>query len=80
VAAVLAFGAPFGHLDEPMFNHEFSLSVKAVVKISTWSRRMYGMLLAAVHMVPDSFARRMNTVFGGVGWMMQVNDIPSQLT
>lgn len=74
VATGFAFGAPFGHLDEPTFDREFNLSVKTVVKISTWSRHMYGLLLPAMHMLPQGFAKRMNPAFGRVVWMMEVSD------
>ncbi|KAI1211984.1 putative cytochrome P450 [Annulohypoxylon truncatum] len=69
VATGFAFGAPFGHLDEPSFDREFNLSVKMVVKASMWSRHTFGLFLPVLHSLPESIARRMNPAFGRVMWM-----------
>ncbi|CAJ2507266.1 Uu.00g084520.m01.CDS01 [Anthostomella pinea] len=70
VATGFAFNHPFGHLDEPTFDREFNLSVRTVVKVSTWSRHTYGMLLPALHSIPETIASKMNPAFGRVKWMM----------
>ncbi|KAI0016236.1 cytochrome P450 [Xylariomycetidae sp. FL0641] len=70
VATGFAFGQPFGHLDEPTFDREFNLSVRTVVKVSTWSRHSFGLLLPALHSIPEAIASRMNPAFGRVKWMM----------
>ncbi|KAI1779039.1 putative cytochrome P450 [Hypoxylon cercidicola] len=70
VATGFAFGAPFGHLDEPTFDREFNRSVRTVVKTGTWSRHTFGLLLPMLHSLPESVARKMNPAFGRVKWMM----------
>ncbi|KAI1449085.1 putative cytochrome P450 [Annulohypoxylon stygium] len=70
VATGFAFGAPFGHLDEPSFDREFNLSVKMVVKASMLSRHTFGLFLPLLHSMPESIARKMNPAFGRVRWMM----------
>ncbi|XXH02844.1 hypothetical protein Hte_009232 [Hypoxylon texense] len=69
VATGFAFGAPFGHLDEPSFDREFNLSVRTVVKTGTWSRHTFGLLLPMLHSLPESVAKKMNPAFGRVKWM-----------
>ncbi|KAK6840117.1 hypothetical protein PG987_005983 [Apiospora arundinis] len=71
VATGFAFGKPFGNLDEPTFDHEFNLSVRTVVKVSTFSRHAYGLLLPVLHSMPERFARKMNPAFGRVKWLME---------
>ncbi|KAK8070780.1 Cytochrome P450 [Apiospora hydei] len=73
VATGFAFGKPFGNLDEPTFDHEFNLSVRTVVKVSTFSRHAYGLLLPVLHSMPERFARKMNPAFGRVKWLMEIN-------
>ncbi|KAI1089370.1 putative cytochrome P450 [Rostrohypoxylon terebratum] len=70
VATGFAFGAPFGHLDEPSFDREFNLSVKMVVKASMLSRHTFGLFLPLLHSMPESIAMKMNPAFGRVKWMM----------
>lgn len=72
VATGFAFGTPFGHLDEPTFDHEFNMSVKTVVRMSMWSRHTYGLLLPVLHRIPESLAKKMNPAFGRVQWMREV--------
>lgn len=72
VATGFAFGAPFGHLDEPTFDHEFNLSVKTVVKVSMLSRHTFGLLLPALHRMPEALAKKMNPAFGRIQWMREV--------
>ncbi|KAI1759892.1 cytochrome P450 [Hypoxylon sp. FL1150] len=69
VATGFAFGAPFGHLDEPTFDREFNVSVRTVVKTGTWSRHTFGLLLPMLHSLPESVAKKMNPAFGRVKWM-----------
>ncbi|RYO97533.1 hypothetical protein DL765_011134 [Monosporascus sp. GIB2] len=69
VATGFAFGTPFGHLDEPTFDHEFNLSVKTVVKLSMLSRHTFGLLLPVLHRLPEAVAKRMNPAFGRVQWV-----------
>ncbi|KAI1483467.1 cytochrome P450 [Daldinia eschscholtzii] len=64
VATGFAFGAPFGHLDEPTFDREFNLAVKMVVRTSMWSRHTFGLLLPMLHSLPESIAKKMNPAFG----------------
>ncbi|KAK8073943.1 hypothetical protein PG994_004842 [Apiospora phragmitis] len=71
VATGFAFGKPFGNLEEPTFDHDFNLSVRTVVKASTFSRHAYGLLLPVLHSMPDCFARKMNPAFGRVKWLME---------
>ncbi|KAI0850810.1 cytochrome P450 [Daldinia vernicosa] len=70
VATGFAFGAPFGHLNEPSFDRKFNLSVKMVVRTSMWSRHTFGLLLPMLHSLPESIAKKMNPAFGRVKWMM----------
>lgn len=76
VATGFAFGAPFGHLDEPTFDREFNLSVRTVVKTGTWSRHTFGLLLPLLHSLPESVAKKMNPAFGRVKWMKDVSLAP----
>ncbi|KAI1379233.1 cytochrome P450 [Hypoxylon crocopeplum] len=69
VATGFAFGAPFGHLDEPTFDREFNLSVKTVVRASMWSRHTFGLFLPMLHSLPESVAKKLNPAFGRVMWM-----------
>ncbi len=73
VATGFAFGAPFRHLDEPTFDHEFNLSVKTVVRLSLWSRHTFGLLLPVLHRLPESIAKKMNPAFSRVKWMRSVS-------
>ncbi|RYP49482.1 hypothetical protein DL768_004841 [Monosporascus sp. mg162] len=72
VATGFAFGTPFGHLDEPTFDHEFNLSVKTVVKLSMLSRHAFGLFLPVLHCLPEAVAKRMNPAFGRVQWMREM--------
>ncbi|KAI0121697.1 cytochrome P450 CYP682H1 [Xylariales sp. AK1849] len=63
VATGFAFGKPFGHLDEPTFDHEFNLSVRTVVRASMLSRHTYGLALPLMHSIPESITMRMNPAF-----------------
>ncbi|RYP67214.1 hypothetical protein DL771_007376 [Monosporascus sp. 5C6A] len=72
VATGFAFGTPFGHLDEPTFDHEFNLSVKTVVKLSMLSRHAFGLFLPVLHRLPEAVAKRMNPAFGRVQWMREM--------
>ncbi|KAF3055212.1 Trichodiene oxygenase [Daldinia childiae] len=69
VATGFAFGAPFGHLNEPTFDREFNLAVKMVIRTSMWSRHTFGLLLPILHSIPESIAKKMNPAFGRVKWM-----------
>ncbi|KAI1098134.1 cytochrome P450 [Jackrogersella minutella] len=69
VATGFAFGAPFGHLDEPTFDREFNLSVKMVMRAGMWSRHTLGIFLPVLHRLPESIAMKVIPAFGRVNWM-----------
>ncbi|OTB04730.1 hypothetical protein M426DRAFT_58221 [Hypoxylon sp. CI-4A] len=64
VATGFAFGTPFGHLDEPMFDREFNLSVRTIMRAGILSRHSYGLFLQVLHNLPESIAKRVNPAFG----------------
>ncbi|KAI1405185.1 putative cytochrome P450 [Hypoxylon fuscum] len=72
VATGFAFGAPFGHLNEPTFDHEFNCCVRTIMGAGTWSRHTFGLLLPMMHSLPESIAKKMNPAFGRVKWMKEV--------
>lgn len=76
IATGFCFGKPFGHLDEPTFDHEFNLTVRTVVRASMWSRHSFGLFIPLMHSIPESFQSKMNPAFRRVKWMKEVSITP----
>lgn len=72
IATGFCFGKPFGHLDEPTFDHEFNQTVRTVVRASMWSRHSFGLFIPLMHSIPESFSIKMNPSFRRVKWMKEV--------
>ncbi|KAK9802347.1 putative Cytochrome P450 [Seiridium cardinale] len=72
IATGFCFGKPFGHLDEPTFDHEFNLTVRTVVRASMWSRHSFGLFIPLMHSIPESFSIKMNPSFRRVKWMKEM--------
>ncbi|KAF7522113.1 hypothetical protein G7054_g12258 [Neopestalotiopsis clavispora] len=72
IATGFCFGKPFGHLDEPTFDHEFNQTVRTVVRASMWSRHSFGLFIPLMHSIPESFSIKMNPSFRRVKWMKEM--------